>query len=80
MQSQKIVLVGAPLDCGKARKGCLMGPDAYRTAGIARALTALGHRVTDLGNVAPDSNDILERDGLVNLSETIGWTLSLIHI
>jgi arginase len=79
MQSQKIVLVGAPLDCGKARKGCLMGPDAYRTAGIARALTALGHRVTDLGNVAPDANDILERDGLVNLSETIGWTTALMR-
>lgn len=79
MQSQKIVLVGAPLDCGKARKGCLMGPDAYRTAGIARALTALGHSVTDLGNVAPDANDIPERDGLVNLSETIGWTTALMR-
>lgn len=79
MQSQNIVLVGAPLDCGKARKGCLMGPDAYRTAGIARALTALGHSVTDLGNVAPDANDVPERDGLVNLSETIGWTTALMR-
>ncbi|WP_299785754.1 arginase [uncultured Marivita sp.] len=79
MQSQDIVLVGAPLDCGKARKGCLMGPDAYRTAGIARALTDLGHRVHDLGNVAPDANDVAERDGLVNLSETIGWTTALIR-
>ena len=78
-QSQNIVLVGAPLDCGKARKGCLMGPDAYRTAGIARALTALGHSATDLGNVAPDANDIPERDGLVNLSETIGWTTALMR-
>lgn len=79
MPSQDIVLVGAPLDCGKARKGCLMGPDAYRTAGIARALTDLGHRVHDLGNVAPDANDVPERDGLVNLSETIGWTTALMR-
>jgi len=79
MSSQDIVLVGAPLDCGKARKGCLMGPDAYRTAGIARALTALGHRVIDLGNVRPDENGVTERDGLVNLSETIGWTTALIR-
>jgi arginase len=79
MQSQNIVLVGAPLDCGKARKGCLMGPDAYRTAGIARAMIALGHSVSDLGNVAPDANDIPERDGLVNLSETIGWTTALMR-
>jgi len=79
MKSQDIVLVGAPLDCGKARKGCLMGPDAYRTAGIARALTDLGHRVTDLGDVAPDKNDVSERPGLVNLSETIGWTSALMR-
>ena len=79
MPSQDIVLVGAPLDCGKARKGCLMGPDAYRTAGIARALTDLGHRVTDLGNVTPDKNDVAEREGLVNLSETIGWTTALMR-
>lgn len=79
MQSQDIVLVGAPLDCGKARKGCLLGPDAYRTAGIARALTDLGHKVHDLGNVAPDANDVAERDGLVNLSETIGWTTALMR-
>ncbi len=79
MTSRDIVLVGAPLDCGKARKGCLMGPDAYRTAGIARALSDLGHRVTDLGDVSPDSNDVQEREGLVNLGETIGWTTALMR-
>ena len=79
MSSQDIVLIGAPLDCGKARKGCLMGPDAYRTAGLPRALTELGHRVTDLGDVAPDANDISERPGLVDLGETIGWTTALMR-
>ena len=79
MPSRHIVLVGAPLDCGKARKGCLMGPDAYRIAGISRALTDLGHEVSDLGNLSPDSNDIPERKGLVNLSETIGWTTALMR-
>ena len=79
MHPKNIVLVGAPLDCGKARKGCLMGPDAYRTAGLARALTDLGHSVTDLGNVSADANTIPERDGLVDLSETIGWTTALMR-
>ncbi|MFA8385442.1 MAG: arginase [Pelagibaca sp.] len=79
MPSKHIVLVGAPLDCGKARKGCLMGPDAYRIAGISRALTDLGHEVSDLGNLSPDSNGIPEREGLVNLSETIGWTTALMR-
>lgn len=79
MTSQNIILVGAPMDCGKARKGCLMGPDAYRTAGLARALTGLGHTVTDSGDVVPDQNDIADRDGLVNLGETIGWTTALMR-
>ncbi|MCK0151114.1 arginase [Marivita sp. S6314] len=79
MSSQEIILVGAPLDCGKARRGCLMGPDAYRTAGLARALTDLGHRVTDEGDVVPDANDTPDRDGLVDLGETLGWTTALMR-
>lgn len=79
MHSRNIVLVGAPMDCGKARKGCLMGPDAYRTAGLARALGTLGHNVTDLGDVTADRNAVAERPGLVNLSETIGWTTALMR-
>lgn len=47
------VLIGAPVDSGKRLQGCLMGPDALRVAGLADALTALGHAVTDLGNLAP---------------------------
>lgn len=47
------VLIGAPVDSGKRLQGCLMGPDALRVAGLAEALTALGHAVTDLGNLSP---------------------------
>ena len=36
------ILIGAPVDSGKRRPGCLMGPDAYRTAGLATALRDLG--------------------------------------
>ena len=53
MTPKNCVLVGAPLDSGKRRKGCLMGPDAYRTAGLREALHGLGHSVSDWGNVAP---------------------------
>ena len=79
MHPQKIVLVGAPLDCGKARKGCLMGPDAYRTAGLMHALRDLGHTVTDRGDVAADPDTTPDRDGLVNLGETLGWTRALMR-
>lgn len=75
--SRSILLIGAPMDCGKRRAGCLMGPDAYRTARLPGALRDLGHAVRDLGNVAPDATDLPERDGLYALPETVGWTRAL---
>jgi arginase len=40
-----------PLDLGASRRGVDMGPSAVRVAGLAARLEALGHRVTDSGNV-----------------------------
>ncbi|MGY9045841.1 hypothetical protein P775_28300 [Puniceibacterium antarcticum] len=77
MQNKRILLVGAPVDSGKIRLGCLMGPDAYRTARLGSALQDIGHDVTDLGNVAPDRSDVAPRAGLNSLPETIGWTTAL---
>ena len=42
MKPKTCILIGAPVDSGKRRTGCLMGPDAYRTAGIVAALSGLG--------------------------------------
>ena len=50
------ILIGAPVDCGKKRRGCLMGPDAYRTAGLAEALAS--------GHVAGAGLDTTEREPL----------------
>jgi len=77
MTPQDIILVGAPVDSGKDRKGCIMGPDAYRTARLPETLTQLGHTVTDIGNVTPDTNDIPEHDHLIALPQTVGWTTAL---
>ena len=77
MTQQNCILVGAPMDSGKRRKGCLMGPDAYRTAGLADALRGLGHSVTDQGNVAPAPFTAKDHPKLVQLEETIAWTESL---
>ncbi|WOI57032.1 arginase [Palleronia sp. LCG004] len=74
----RITLLGVPLDCGKARRGCLMGPDAYRVAGLAETLTDLGHSVSDAGNIAP--GEIRQIDGpahLHALPETVAWTEAL---
>ncbi|MEJ6398954.1 arginase [Yoonia sp. 208BN28-4] len=75
------ILIGAPVDCGKRRQGCLMGPDAYRTAGIADAITDLGRTVTDLGNLAPaDVTVPAPNNPLVHdLARTVGWTQTLMQ-
>ena len=48
------VLIGAPVQEGASQPGCRMGPESLRTAGLAQALTNLGHEVVDLGDVKPD--------------------------
>lgn len=81
MAPKTCILIGAPVDSGKRRTGCLMGPDSYRTAGLAEALGSLGHHVKDLGNLTPamhppDQNDTL----LFAPNQTIGWTNRLIRV
>ncbi|MDE4096362.1 MULTISPECIES: arginase [Rhodobacterales] len=78
MSTQNCILIGAPVDSGKRRAGCLMGPDAYRTAGLSKALTDLGHQVTDLGTVTPAAHPPDEANSrLFSLNQTIGWTSAL---
>ena len=76
---QHVILIGAPVDCGKRRLGCLMGPDAYRAAGLPDALRDLGHTVFDRGNLTPASHAADAADAFLHkLNETIGWTKALI--
>lgn len=79
--SKTCILVGAPMDCGKRRNGCLMGADALRTAGLAEALVGLGHSVEDLGNVLPDGANppAVDNPNLHALAETVGWTTALMR-
>lgn len=72
-------LVGAPVQSGASQPGCLMGPDAYRTAGLAKTIQSLGYQVTDRGNVqalevrAPDHTN----KAIHHLDEIIGWASAL---
>jgi len=77
--TQHCILIGAPLDCGKTRRGCLMGPDSFRTAGIAEAITALGHTVEDRGNLAPQPVTVPPpgNSKVHALAENVGWTQTL---
>lgn len=73
--SRNIHLIGCPVDSGKARTGCLMGPDAYRTAGLPEALRDLDLTVLDAGNLSlPDLSDITLAGPGYMRAETIGWT------
>lgn len=70
------VLIGAPIDTGQKNPGCIMGPAAYRVAGIASAIRDLGHGVEDWGDlVLPDLPDVAATNPAVHhLPETLGWT------
>ncbi|MEC9434757.1 MAG: arginase [Pseudomonadota bacterium] len=46
-------MLGAPTQAGTARRGCAMGPAAYRAAGLPETLEGLGWVVEDLGDAAP---------------------------
>ncbi len=80
MDTKNINLVGAPMDAGKRRQGCRMGPDAYRVAGLDRALADLGHTVIDYGDVAPDAVETPDHAHLFALPECIGWTQALARV
>ncbi len=75
------LLIGAPVDSGKRTPGCLMGPDAFRTAGLAHALESLGRPTRDLGNVTPAAlRDVTTPNPALHaLPETIAWTEALMQ-
>jgi arginase len=45
-------IIGVPLDLGGGRRGVDMGPSAFRVAGLADRLAALGFPVSDKGDIA----------------------------
>ena len=74
-EGKRVILIGVPTQAGTHQKGCLMGPDALRTAGIAEAIRELGHTVEDWGNLTPRiRGDVTHANGAIHdLGETIGW-------
>ncbi|MDP4031515.1 MAG: arginase [Pseudorhodobacter sp.] len=73
------ILIGAPVDSGQRRPGCLMGPTAYRVAGIAQTLRDLGHGVEDWGDVVagPLRAATCTNPAVHSLAETVGWAEAL---
>ncbi|EEA95449.1 arginase [Pseudovibrio sp. JE062] len=74
-----VVLVGTPVQTGTNIQGCVMGPDALRTAGLQGSLEALGYSVIDRGNILPEASPdrVHSNSAIHHLSETISWTSKL---
>ena len=72
----KTILIGAPIDEGQRRAGCVMGPTAYRVAGIAASIRDLGHGVEDWGDLAlPELQQVTCANPAVDqLPAVMGWT------
>ena len=72
----RVTLIGAPIDSGQRRPGCVMGPAAFRVARLADAIEDLGHRVRDAGDLAlPALKPVTCPNPAVHsLAETLGWT------
>ena len=77
--SRSCILIGAPIDSGPKRAGCLMGPAAYRTAGISQMLQELGHSVANRGDVTPGPllPAACDNPAVHSLPETVAWTAAL---
>lgn len=75
-------LIGVPLQEGASRLGCEMGPSALRVAGLAAALSGLGHQVSDLGNLQPPAAKPVghNNQAIHHLSEVAAWTKLLADI
>lgn len=73
MKQLDISIIGVPLDFGQSRRGVDMGPSAIRYAGAVRRIEAIGHQVTDEGDIPVGAAERKEHSDstLKNLDEVI---------
>ncbi|MEO1329809.1 MAG: arginase [Pseudomonadota bacterium] len=78
--ARDVLLIGARVQEGLSQAGCIMGPAAYRTAGLVETLEALGCRVEDAGDLAPAPAPDAPphpNPALKHLEAVAGWTVAL---
>ena len=75
----KCAIVGVPVQEGAGVKGCALGPNALRAAGLPRMLRASGCDVSDLGDVAPAAARSIHHGNLAvkALPEISAWTSAI---
>ncbi|MEO1089875.1 MAG: arginase [Pseudomonadota bacterium] len=74
-----VALLGVAVEEGAGRRGCAMGPAAYRTAKLAEELRSLGLDVRDDGDVVAEAVvDVATTVGQVkHLGAVAGWTRAI---
>ncbi|MDX1738830.1 MAG: arginase family protein, partial [Alphaproteobacteria bacterium] len=78
MSDKKCILLGAPIGTGAGQKGCQLGPNTLRIAGIGEAIRGLGYELRDAGNVEPaDVGEIHHSFRAKNLAKAVAWTEAL---
>ncbi|MBM3098679.1 arginase [Gluconobacter cerinus] len=72
-------ILGVPTQSGTSERGCIMGPTAFRIAGLPDILQGLGWAVTDVGDAVPtEMPDVSHSNPAVrNLDAIIAWTKSV---
>lgn len=75
----KCAILGIPVQEGAGRKGCAMGPNALRAAGLPRMLRRTGVAFSDLGDVAPAPARNIHHGNLAvkALPEVSAWTAAI---
>lgn len=70
MKTNKISIIGVPMDLGQMRRGVDMGPSAIRYAGVVERLERLNYTIEDLGDIEigrAERSDVKNVENLRNL-------------
>lgn len=73
--TKSCTLIGAPIQTGASQPGCIMGPAALRTAGLAHAIEGLNWHVSDTGDLAIAAQSPLTHPNpaIHHLAEAKAW-------
>ncbi|GAB6843658.1 arginase [Methylorubrum rhodinum] len=79
---RRCTLIGARVHEGTGRRGCDMGPSAYRAAGLHEALRDLGLDIRDAGDVpvVPGAARAHPNPAVHDLAAFVAWTAALAEI
>ncbi|WP_243293097.1 arginase [Bacillus sp. FJAT-47783] len=67
MKTNKVSIIGVPMDLGQMRRGVDMGPSAIRYAGVIERLERLNYEIKDLGDIEIGRAERSDSENVENL-------------